>query len=377
MANDKIDKARDLIDEGKYAQARKLLKGLKDPKAKRLMDEIDDLAPARSEGGAKDALQVILMGLIFTALFGGIGYVVASSMGIPKSAAIVDSTPSNATPIQNGDVTQAPQSVAIEPTAPPPPTDIACEAQAWWDANGSELQTVLKGVTSLAIDQPPAQIQAVKASFDTWKEKLQGQQVAECMQPIYQSIVNVLSAIETNLNSYVTVTTDQERAKAFLSLMDALLPLTDAIEAANFNNAPVEWMDNVQAFTRSDCPAGRWFIETFFARDYIGYFHKFEDVDLASLPASQLQTMMVDFRSGRSSFAADSASFPECVKPASDHFVAMMDAILGVLNAGLNADPASMDSNLNAMNVELRAFETETEKIAPDLKAQMDKLLSG
>ena len=81
MANDKINKARDLIDEGKYAQARRLLKGSKDPKAKRLMDEIDDLAPAQSNSVAKDAFQVILMGLLFTALFGGIGYVIGTLFG--------------------------------------------------------------------------------------------------------------------------------------------------------------------------------------------------------------------------------------------------------------------------------------------------------
>ena len=114
-----------------------------------------------------------------------------------------------------------------------------------------------------------------------------------------------------------------------------------------------------------------------FARNYIGYFDKFADVDLASLPASEIQTMMVDFRSGRSSFAADSVSFPECVKPVSDHFVALMDAILGVLNAGLNGDPAGIDANINTMNLELRAFETESQKLAPDVTAQMDRILSN
>src|SRR5205085_894365 len=191
MANDKINKARDFIDEGKYAQARKLLKGLKDPKAKRLMDEIDDLAPVQSGSGAKDALHVILMGLIFTALFGGIGYVVASSMGIPKSgtSAAVESTPGGAAPTQSGDVTQAPQSVVIEPTLPPPPTDIPCEAQAWWDANNATAAKLIGGALDLTIQTSGQQIQANKQAFDAWLSSVQSEPVAACMAAVQQAIV--------------------------------------------------------------------------------------------------------------------------------------------------------------------------------------------
>src|SRR5688500_4156181 len=136
MAGDKIKKARDLVDEGKYAQARRLLKGNNDPRAKRLMEEINDLAPASSGGtGFRDALQVILLGLIFTALFGGIGYVIASGMGISLA---VTTTPTRESQSVSSNVTpDGTQSVAIEPSATPPPTEIPCEAQAWWDANNA------------------------------------------------------------------------------------------------------------------------------------------------------------------------------------------------------------------------------------------------
>src|SRR5690554_6435344 len=90
--NDKVNKARDLVDEGKYAQARKLLRGIKDPRAQRLMEEIDELAPVKTSSAGRDALHVILLGLVFTVLFGGIGYVIASSMGIPTAAVTPAST---------------------------------------------------------------------------------------------------------------------------------------------------------------------------------------------------------------------------------------------------------------------------------------------
>ena len=365
MANDKIDKARDLIDEGKYAQARKLLKGQKDPKAKRLLDEIDDLAPARSGGGAKDALQVILMGLIFTALFGGIGYVVASSMGIPKSAASVDLTPSNATPIQNGDVTQTPQSVAIEPTVPPPPTDIACAAQAWWDANNATAAKLIGGALDLTIQTSGQQIQANKQAFATWVSGVQSEAVAACLSAVQQAIVTAGPQVTALYDQYLTTSSDQTRAQALVRAMDALLPATDEIGKLNISGGDDGWIKSVQDFSRAECTAKRWYNEVILGKDYIRFFTLLDALDFNQAGAATNSLREMQGLVG--SFQADSATFPACVKAASDALLGAMNAFVAGSNARLQNDVANADAQIKAANTGLANFYSELSKLDASL----------
>jgi hypothetical protein len=367
MANDKINKARDLIDEGKYAQARKLLKGLKDPKAKRLMDEIDDLAPVQSGSGAKDALHVILMGLIFTALFGGIGYVVASSMGIPKSGAatVGDSTPT-AAPIQSGgDVTQAPQSVVIEPTLPPPPTDIPCEAQAWWDANNVTAAKLIGGALDLTIQTSGQQIQANKQAFDAWLSSVQSEPVAACLAAVQQAIVTAGPQVSALYDQFLTTSTEQTRAQALVKAMDSLLPATDEIGKLSVSGGDDGWIKSVQDFSRAECTAKRWYNEIILGKDYKRFFTLLDALDVTQIGAATNSLREMQGLVG--SFQADSATFPACVKPASDALVGAMTAFVSGSNARLQNDAANADAQLKAANTGLANFYSELGKLDASL----------
>jgi hypothetical protein len=366
MANDKINKARDLIDEGKYAQARKLLRGQKDPKAKRLLDEIDDLAPARSGSGAKDALQVILMGLIFTALFGGIGYVVASSMGIPKSAAVVDSTPGSATPIQSGgDVTQSPQSVAVEPSATPAPTDIACEAQAWWDANNATAAKLIGGALDLTIQTSGQQIQANKQAFDNWLSSVQSEAVAACLSAVQQAIVSAGPQVSALYGQFLTTSTEQTRAQALVQAMDALLPATDEIGKLSVSGGDDGWIKSVRDFSSAECTAKRWYNEVILGKDYKRFFTLLDALDFSQ--AGTATNSLREMQGLVGSFQADSATFPACVKAATDALLGAMNAFVAGSNARLQNDVANADAQIKAANTGLANFYSELGKLDASL----------
>lgn len=366
MANDKINKARDLIDEGKYAQARRLLKGQKDPKAKRLLEEIDDLAPAGSGGsGVKDFLQVIVMGLIFTALFGGIGYVVASSMGIP-SAPAADVTPGSSVPIQtSGDATQSPESVVIEPTATATPTEIPCEAQAWWDTHNPTAAQVIGGALNLTIETSGQQIQANKQAFDTWLTGVQGETVAPCLSSVQGAIVTAAPAVSALYSQFLTTSTEQTRAQALVSAMNALLPVTDEIGKLTVTGGDTSWITSVQDFSRAECPAKRWYNEIILAKDYKRFFVLLDSLDFNQAGAATNSLREMQGLAG--SFQADSAAFPECIKPASSALQAAMNAFVSGSNARLQGDAANADAQLQAASTGLANFSTELAKLDASL----------
>ncbi len=191
MSKEKLLKARNLIDEGKYSQARRILKNIDDPKADRLMAEINNLAPLAPSGtGARDIIQVILLGLVFTALFTGIGYVIASGIGIPKSAAnpVVVNTPS-VNPI-------GATRVAVQPTVPPTATEVPCEAQAWWDANRAPFESAVNIVLTANIQTPGSTINNAKNAFTAWRTTFEGEETAPCVAAAKQAILNAAPQIQ-------------------------------------------------------------------------------------------------------------------------------------------------------------------------------------
>jgi hypothetical protein len=360
MAGDKIKKARDLVDEGKYAQARRLLKGNDDPRAKRLMEEINDLAPASSGGtGFRDALQVILLGLIFTALFGGIGYVIASGMGISQT---VTTTPTRESQSVSGNVTpDGTQSVAIEPSATPAPTEIPCEAQAWWDTNRTVLAEAVNNALTLSIATPGQQINANKTAFQTWRGAMEAETVAPCLQAVQGALSAAAPSLEALYNTYLSQTNEQQQAQALVKTMDALLPVTDEIDKLNVTTAEDTWITTVQDFTRGECPAKRWYNEIILAKDYKRFFTVFDSIDYAQAGAAT--NSLREMQSLRGSFQADSAAFPECLKPASDALLVSMEGFIGFGNSRLQNDAANADSQLNTATTSLATFYGELSKL--------------
>jgi len=354
MATDKINKARDLVDEGKYAQARRLLKGINDPRAKRLLDEIDDLAPASSGSGARDVLHVILLGVIFTALFGGIGYVIASSMGIPAAVSV---TPIATSAPQSGNETPGTQNVAVEPTNTPPPTEIPCEAQTWWDANRAVLGQAVDTVFN-AGGRSGADVNSARTAFASWRTTFESEAVAPCLSAVKQAIVNAAPPIDDYFKLFTeTVSTEQQRAQGLVRAMDALLPVTDELDKLNLSatdDTDDTWITTVQDFTRAECPAKRWYNEIILGKDYKRFFTLFDALDLSQIGAAT--NSLREMQSLRGSFQADSAAFLECLKPASDALLAAMDAFIAYGNAQINNDTGNAGAQLQTATTQLANF---------------------
>jgi hypothetical protein len=366
MADDKIKKARDLVDEGKYAQARRLLKGNTDPRARRLMEEIDDLAPANSGGtGFRDFLHVILLGLVFTALFGGIGYAIASGMGIPQTVA---TTPTRESQVQSPSGDETPdgqQNVAIEPSATPPPTEIPCEAQAWWDANNATTAQVVTGAIDLKIETSGQQIQSAKQAFDNWRSTIESETVAPCLSAVKQAIVSAAPGVEALYNAFLTTSTEQSRAQALVRAMDALLPVTDELDKLSVSGGDSAWIGTVQDFTRGECAAKRWYNEIILGKDYKRFFALFDALDYNQIGAAT--SSLREMQGLRGSFQADSAAFPECLKTASDALLAAMEGFIGFGNSRLQGDAANADAQFNAANTSLATFYGELSKLDASL----------
>jgi hypothetical protein len=353
MANDKINKARDLVDEGKYAQARRLLKGINDPRAKRLMDEIDDLAPAKTSSGARDFLHVVFLAIIFTALFGGIGYVIASGIGIP--AAAVTTTPTSVAQQSqtNGEIPDS-TTVAVLPTDTPPPTEIPCEAQAWWDANRTSLGQTVDTVLN-ADARSGADVNNARTTFASWRTAFESETTAPCLSAVKQAITSAATSVDDYFKLFTeTVSNEQQRAQGLVRTLDALLPVTDELSTLNVSSADDTWIAAVQDFTRAECPAKRWYNEIILSKDYKRFFAVFDTLDLTQIGAAT--NSLREMQSLRGSFQADSAAFPECVKPASDALLASMDAFIAYGNAQINNDMANAGAQQQTATTELANF---------------------
>ncbi len=372
MSKEKLLKARQLMDDGKYKEARSILKRLKDnPQATKMLEKIDELAPepqrtSRAPGDGfrfADLLHVLLIGIIGAALFGGIGYVVASSMGITARPTVTPGDNTSIIAVTPGE--SGGQIVASVPTStPPPPTEIPCEAQSWWDSNGQGLTSLLDRTFALTVQTPPAEIQALKTDFDAFKAELEAQSVAACLQPTHQSIVNALPRLEAEIGQFLTTSTEQTRSQSLIALMDALLPVTDNVAALSLN-APQSWLQTVSDFTRGECPARRWFLESIEGRDYRRFFTLYRSIDFTQIAAAE--TILRDMQNFRSAFAADSAAFPECVKTASDHFLATLSGYIGYANNRLGNDMANADTQLRSGDSALANFYAEIARLDPQL----------
>lgn len=366
MSKEKITKARDLIDAGSYREARKTLKGVKDPAASRLLSELDELdeRPVRSGGGlVRDILHVLLIGLIGALLFGGIGFAIAMSQGLKIGTAVA----LNTSPSDNG--TPRPQ-----PTVAPTATDIPCEAQAWWDTNGAAINKALLDAINLDIELRPADIQAAQANFQTWQAAFAAEPVAPCLAPVQSAVASATASVEAFYAAHLTTTTDQERAQKFLTMMSDLLPLADAVTALNLNpGTDIAWAQGVQDFTRADCPASRWFVETMIVRNYQRFFTLLGDVDFQNKSVAEIQAVLLDMRGLQSAFETDGVAFPACVKPASDHFLSGMKEFINTINTLLNGDNAASEAHLQAARTAINGFFSELSALDDDLASSFQQ----
>ncbi|HEX2906037.1 MAG TPA: hypothetical protein VHO69_04210 [Phototrophicaceae bacterium] len=370
MSKEKLTKARELMEDGQYGKARAALKGVKDPAAGKLLaklDELEDKKPSGSSGGGgRDLLHVLLLTLVFTALFGGIGFAVASSMGIKVAAPKATATPSGAVVSAN---------TAIPPTATP--TEIPCEAQTWWDAHRADLTKIIGGALDLTIEMRPADIQKLAETFKTWRTTFEAETVAPCLATLQQGLVATNPNLEAYITSFTTVTTQRDRMILVLPIMDSLKPVTEAVTALNITIAPDdEWVGLVQQFTLAECPVDRWLIDTFFVRDYARFFTLVSQ-DATDMPLAEVQNMLRTARDLKSAFETDSLAFPECVKPISDHFNKGMGAYIDAINSVLNQDMTSVQNYLVTLQTEFNAFATAIEASGSLIGDELEQTQAG
>ncbi len=348
MSKEKLTKARDLMDAGNFREARRTLKGVKDPAAAKLLARIDELdeQPVRASSSVgRDILHVLLIGIIGAALFGGIGYAIALSQGVKLGTAVaLNNPPPGSTP-------------RPQPTAAPTATDIPCEAQAWWDASGAAMNQAILDAVNLTIEQRPAAIQAAQANFQTWQAAIAGEQFAPCLAPVQTAVTSAAPSVEAFYAAHLTTTSEQERAQKFLTMMSDLLPLADAVAALNLDlGADAAWVQGVQDFTRGECPAERWFVETMVVRDYQRFFTLLGDVDFQNKPVTEIQATLREMRNLQSAFETDSGAFPECVKPASESYLGGMKEFINTINTLLNGNRAASDAHLQAARTAINSF---------------------
>jgi hypothetical protein len=376
MSKDKsaLKQARKLIDKKNYAEARKLLKNLDDPEADKLLDRIDDLeaegedeAAAPHRGGLPEPLQVVLLGLFFTLVFGGVGFLIALAIGIPTQPASTASIAALPTADSAAPTSDANAPTPIPPTEPP--TIIPCDAQAWWANNGVPFSKSVTTALAITVNTRPADVQKAKADAAALKAILEKAAVPDCVAAAHQTLLAAMPQLDTAFGAYVNVTTPAERAQTFIKTMSDLLPAVDEIKKLNVATPADKWLTTVETFSRGECLAERWYIETMFVRDYQRFLAVQADVARVNpqrLQAAEAQKALTDIRPLRAAYATEKP--PECAKTAYQHYLKAMDSALGVYNSFLNNDLNGSAISQKTMLSEVNAYLAEMKKLVPNLR---------
>ncbi len=309
--------------------------------------------PTPSRFSGQDVLHVVLIGLVCTVLFAGIGIAISMSKGITAGTGTGGNgqiVASNDTPV---------------PTIPPTATatEIPCEAQAWWDTISAASATVINNVQALSVKLPPQQIKAGSDTSNAWKTSLEAAtNLPPCVQSAQQALLNAANETGTLYGFYLTVSEQKDRGQQFLRTMDSYLVVTDELQKLNVTVSE-DWFTTVRDFTLSDCPVKRWFIEQFVVRDYKKFFEIMDAIDPRTTTAGDLNADLITMRSLRSSLTADSPGFPDCVQPAVQHLSSGMDSLIQAINLGLGGDMNGMSNNLVTFQSEVTSFGTELDKL--------------
>lgn len=374
MSTKQVMDAQDLIDEGQYDEARKILKKLNTPTARKMLAEIDELSPPVSGGSiGRDLLHVVVIGLIGTLLFSAIGFGIASAIGIRGTGSAV--------------VNQPDGQVALNPTLPPgaetnaatatpqpspTPTEIPCLGQDWWAANGAPLQQTVDALLGLSLLTPPPDLQAARARFDAWRRIVEATPAnSPCVTPADDALRAALPEISSAFNGYLTTSTGVERARSLLNAMDGLLAMVDALPEMGLGGVEAALSNQVANFTRSDCPARRWMTERLLAQDYERFFDVFQSIDWGAAGAAQQS--LLEMRNFSSAFQADNGAqgetdpTPECLRQSRDQFQTALNGFLSYANNRLGGDIARADAEVQAAQTALANFYAGISALDPAL----------
>jgi hypothetical protein len=318
-------------------------------------------APARSGFSGKDIVHVILLGIAFTVVFTGIG------VGISMLKGGLGTQSSNSEP-----TLVAVNGTAV-PTIPPTatPTEIPCEAQAWWGNISAATAKVIDNVQVLSLTVPPQQIKAQQAEVNNWKSSLDAAtSLPPCVEAAQQALESAATETGTLYGLYLSTSEQQSRAKQLLVTMDAYLAVTTELDNLKLTVSE-NWYTKVRDFKNADCPARRWYIDQFMVRDYQRFFKLLGTIHIQNMNAGELQKTLVDLRTLSGSFRTDMPSYPDCVQKASAHYSTAIDNAIRALNEALNGNMGAVDPLLVVVTSEKTAFETELRQIDPSILDQI------
>jgi hypothetical protein len=312
---------------------------------------------SKSSGfSGRDILHSILIGLLMTVVLVVVGILIAGNQGIPI---LKQTTTAEGTPV----------SVAVIPTAVPPtatPTEIPCTAQTWWDSISAGAATAIDKVRALRADTPVPQANSDRAEFNVWKSNLElGTTPPPCAEAAQQSLLRAAQDIDADYALYVSPSSEQQRAQQFLKLNDSLAAATDELEKLEVKVTD-SWYQVVRDYVRADCPAERWFMDIWRARNYKEFPTLMSNANPQTATRSDLQTTLVEMRNFSNAFRTDRVAFPECVQTAADHWSKALEAGVNMVNSALNGDLNAVNNNLVTYQSESTAFFAEVKRIAPN-----------
>ncbi|MBI1279572.1 MAG: hypothetical protein GC179_15705 [Anaerolineaceae bacterium] len=305
----------------------------------------------------KDIIQIIGIGLVLTVILTIISIGASLAIGIPGS------TDANGTPA-------AVNLAAMIPTSPPPtatPTEIPCTIQEWWDKNSAPMGEVFTNARNTTITTRVPDVQKAQAALKVWQTNFEVSDVAPpCAKPAKDAALVAAKTADDLYNFYTTPTTDAQRAQQSIQLADKLLLLYDALENLKVT-ATDAWLVEVRDYTRSDCPAARWYTENFIGKGYSDFIKTNPKLDITKLTPAQMTDLLKQFRTLQSSLNTDKAAFPECVNQAADYLITYFKAGADALNSALNNDLASVQGSLTLMPTALNSFYATVKTLDPTL----------
>lgn len=372
MPKEKLSQARRLMDEGRYREARRTLRGVKGDDADEMIARLDEMdeRPRRSSGRSlRDVLHVLLLALVFTAVFGGVGYLIASAIGIPTGTR----APAAA-------ATGAPQIAAVPelevvPQVTPTPTEIPCDTFAWWQENRAAFAQAVGGALDLSVETRPADVQRANETFSAWRDALAQQPALPCIAPALEAASSAAPSVENYISAFLTTTEPNDRAARRIAMLDDLLPLARAIVALEVivpDDPGDAWVQTVVGFNAGECPAERWLLEAMYGRGYTRFMSLMTQTS-ENMTATEINEWLRELRLISSAFATDSPGFPECVRAASDEYKKGMDAFIRAINAILNNNMAESDAQLVQAQMAFAAFISELNALDPRLSRMLDR----
>jgi hypothetical protein len=142
--------AKALIQQKRYAEARKILKRIDDPIARQWEAKLDSIAPA-APAASRSAMNYTIVGIVAGVIGLLIGLVIGNTMGSRSAAASTALLPTATA------IALIPTATALEPatTVAAPTRD--CGAYDWWNANGSEVKGFV-GLAAGLVETKPEEI---------------------------------------------------------------------------------------------------------------------------------------------------------------------------------------------------------------------------